>query len=422
MLDISDGTTSEIRLPDKFRRLFQGPARYRCAYGGRGSSKTRSFAVMSAVYAYKYPINVLCAREFQNSLDESSFEEVRKAIESHQFLKYSFEVGKKYIYGPHGNRYYFSGLSRGLDSVKSKAAIGVAWVDEGEGISDPSFRKLFPTVRGDIPSLGFNSEIWLGWNPESVDSPIHTRFRINTPDNCRIIKINYTDNPWFPASLREDMEHDFRVDSDMAAHTWLGEIITRSEAQVFNGKWKVDRFEVMDADGKTGEGWEGPYQGVDFGFSTDPFAAVRLWIKGRDLFVEYAVTKLRLENDDTATWVNRKIPRFEKYVIRADSAEPKSISYLSRKGLPRITASKKWPNSIVQGIKYMRSFDNIIIHERAVDIIKEARLYSHKIDKRTQDILPDIADANNHCWDACRYAISPMIHESEAEGRIRIRI
>lgn len=377
---------------------------------------------MSAVYAYRYPINVLCAREFQNSLDESSFEEVRKAIEKHQFLKYSFDVGKKYIYGPHGNRFYFAGLSRGLDTIKSKASIGVAWVDEGEGISDASYRKLFPTVRGDLPDLGFKSEIWIGWNPESLDSPTHTRFRVNTPDNCRIIKLNHRDNPWFPDSLRDDMRHDFRVDADMAAHTWEGELITRSEAQVFNGKWKVDRFEVMDADGKTGEGWEGPYQGIDFGFSTDPFAAVRLWIKGKDLFVEYAVTKLRLENDDTATWVNRKIPRFEKYVIRADSAEPKSISYLARKGLPRIQAAKKWPNSIVQGVKYMRTFENIIIHERCVDLIKEARLYSYKIDKRTEDILTDIVDANNHCWDASRYAISPMIHESEAEGRVRIRI
>jgi len=81
---------------------FEGKHGYRCSHGGRGSAKTRTFALMTAVKAYQSMMNgesgvVLCAREFMNSLEESSMQEVKQAILSVPWLASNFDIGEKYI-------------------------------------------------------------------------------------------------------------------------------------------------------------------------------------------------------------------------------------------------------------------------------------------------------------------------------------
>jgi phage terminase large subunit len=93
---------SRIELPKKLVPIFTGEALFRGAYGGRGSAKTRSFAKMAAVrglvcaQAGESGV-IVCGREFQNSLDESSMAEVKAAIESEPWLNQHYELGEKYI-------------------------------------------------------------------------------------------------------------------------------------------------------------------------------------------------------------------------------------------------------------------------------------------------------------------------------------
>ena len=198
---MSQTDTVEINLPPKIVDLFEGEARYRCAYGGRGSAKTRSFALMTAVRGYQWGMEgkqgqILCAREHLNSLDESSLEEVKSAIRGVKFLSDYYELGEKYIRSKDGRiNYVFSGLRRNLDSIKSKARIILCWVDEAEGVSDSAWQKLIPTVRED------DSEIWVTWNPETKHSATHRRFRVHPPQDMKIAEINWRDNPFFPKVL-----------------------------------------------------------------------------------------------------------------------------------------------------------------------------------------------------------------------------
>jgi phage terminase large subunit len=69
----------------------------------------------------------------------------------------------------------------------------------------------------------------------------------------------------------------------------------------------------------------------------------------------------------------------------------------------------KWPGSVEDGIEFIKTFDEVVIHTRCKDMQDEARLYSYKIDKRTRDITDKVEDDNNHRWDAVRYALGPMI-------------
>jgi phage terminase large subunit len=103
------------------------------------------------------------------------------------------------------------------------------------------------------------------------------------------------------------------------------------------------------------------------------------------------------------------IPGAEKYTIRADSARPETISYLKRHGLPKLEGVKKWPGSVEDGVSHLRQYERIIIHPRCKHATDEARHWSYKIDSRTGDVLPKLADGHEHIWDAVRYALTPMI-------------
>ncbi len=143
----------QFKLPPKLVPVFQGEARYRGSWGGRGSGKTRSFALMTAVEGYRYGKSgisgqILCAREHLNSLDESSLEEVKSAIRSVDWLEDYYEIGERYIRSKDGNiKYVFAGLRHNLDSIKSKAKLLLCWVDEAESVSEAAWRKLVPNVR-----------------------------------------------------------------------------------------------------------------------------------------------------------------------------------------------------------------------------------------------------------------------------------
>ncbi|HDL5462370.1 TPA: PBSX family phage terminase large subunit, partial [Mannheimia haemolytica] len=384
--------------------------RYKGAYGGRGSGKTRAFAKMSAVSAYKRAMQgesgvILCGREFMNSLEESSLEEVKQAIKSEPFLANFFDVGEKYVRTKDGRiSYVFSGLRHNLDSIKSKARILIAWIDEAETVSETAWRKLIPTVREN------NSEIWVTWNPENRGSATDTRFRQNPPENSCIIEMSYQDNPWFPDVLEQERLNDKqRLDDATYRWIWEGAYLEASEAQIFRGKYQEMEF-VPNPD------FDGPYYGLDFGFAQDPTAAVKCWVFNGDLYIEFEAGKVGLELDDTADFIAKGVPQIADHVVRADSARPESISYLKRHGLPRIIGVEKWKGSVEDGIEHIKSYGKVFIHPRCQQTLNEFRLYSYKTDRLSGDVLPVVIDAHNHFIDALRYALTPLMQVKSAKG------
>lgn len=401
-------STVKLAIPPKLIPLFTAPdKRYRCAYGGRGSGKTRTFALMTAVRGYQLAESgdrgvILCAREFMNSLDESSMEEVKQAIRSVEWLERYYDIGEKYIRTNNGRvKYVFSGLRHNLDSIKSKAKIQLCWIDEAEGVSEVAYQKLLPTIREE------GSELWVTWNPESNGSPTDNRFRKDIGVEGECIEMQYWDNPWFPSVLELERLSDLRrLDPQTYAWIWEGAYLESSDKQVFNGKYRIEEFEAPK------KGWDGPYYGVDWGFSQDPTAGVRAWVNGDKLMIDYEYAKVGLELDETAQALIKAIPGIEKHTVRADNARPESISYVKRNGLSRIEGVKKGKGSVEDGIQFIRSFREVIIHPRCTKTLEEFRLYSYKVDRLSGDVLSDIVDANNHLIDALRYALEPLMRRN----------
>jgi phage terminase large subunit len=232
--------TATIELPPKLVPIFTGGADIRGAYGGRGSGKTRSFAKMTAVRAYMWDMAgregiILCGRQFMNSLDDSSMEEIKAAIRSEPWLHAHFEIGEKFVRTKSGRvAYKFAGLDRSLDSIKSKSRILLCWVDEAEPVTEEAWIKLIPTLREE------DSELWVTWNPESKRSATHKRFREGRDARMKVCEINWRDNPWFPSVLERTRQRDKANRPDHYDHVWEGAFAT-----VFEGAFYVK--ELIDA-------------------------------------------------------------------------------------------------------------------------------------------------------------------------------
>ncbi|MES0686727.1 PBSX family phage terminase large subunit [Providencia stuartii] len=406
-------TVARIEIPPKLVPVFENEGvRYRGAYGGRGSAKTRTFALMTAIRGYMAAKNgqsgvILCAREYMNSLEESSMEEVKQAIRSVPWLSDFYELGEKYIRTKcRSVSYVFAGLRHNLDSIKSKARILIAWVDEAESVSEIAWTKLAPTVRE------AGSEIWVTWNPEKDGSATDKRFRKEPPDNAIIVEMNYDDNPWFPSVLEEERLSDqSRLDPNTYAWIWEGAYLENSDKQVLANKYVVQSF--------PDDLWKKADRllfGADFGFAKDPNTLIRMFILDDCLYIEREAYGVGVELDHMPAFYD-EIPEARKWPIKADSARPETISYLKRQGF-NISAAKKWQGSVEDGITYLRGFKQIIIHPRCKETAKEARLYSYKTDRITGEVLPVIEDAYNHCWDAVRYGLDGYITQKSIAGML----
>lgn len=371
---------------------------YRGLYGGRGSGKSFNAAKMAAVWGYAEPLRILCTREFQASISESFHAELKAAIASEPWLEAHYDVGVDYLKGANGTNFIFRGLRRNVQSVKSLAKIDLTIVEEAEDVPETSWLALEATVFRQP-----KSELWPLWNPRLEGSPVDARFRKQQPGNALIAEVNHFDNPFFPAGLeilrRREQE---RLDPATHHHVWEGGYLVNSDAQVLAGKWRVAEFEPADS-------WDGPYQGGDFGYAQDPTAAVRCYINGDTLYISHEAGGRSIELDAIGRKVSDQIPGFADYVSRWDSASPGSISILTRSGVPRATGAPKWQGSVDDGVRFLRSFREIVIHPRCKAAISEARLWSYKVDPLTGDVLPVLVDANNHYMDAVRYAVSPLI-------------
>lgn len=220
-------SSAQIQIVPRLIPVFEGEADIRGAYGGRGSGKTRSFAKMVAVRGFIYGRGgltgqLVCGRQFMNSLEDSSLEECKRAIEEEPFLAAYYEIGEKYIKSRDGRIWFtFVGLDRNIASIKSKGRILLLWVDEAEPVTDAAWNVVQPTLReeGD----GWNAELWVTWNPRRKTAAVEKRFRNSKDDpRVKVVECNWRDNPKFPAVLERQRRRDLTDRPEEYDHIWEG--------------------------------------------------------------------------------------------------------------------------------------------------------------------------------------------------------
>jgi len=160
-------------------------------------------------------IRVLCARELQNSIADSVIALLSDQIELMGLSEF-FDVQRAAIYGRNGSEFFFTGLKHNVSSLKSFEGVDICWVEEGESVSKSSWKVLLPTIRKE------RSEIWVTFNPDLDTDETYMRFVVNPPHDTVVRKVNWSDNPWFPSVLVNEMETLKSRDMDEYLHVWEG--------------------------------------------------------------------------------------------------------------------------------------------------------------------------------------------------------
>jgi phage terminase large subunit len=213
---------AKFEFPEKFEPLFE-PHPYKVYHGGRGAAKSWNFARALLILGRKLKLRILCAREFQKSIADSVHKLLADQIALMQFER-AYTVQERTIYGPNGTEFLFVGLYRNVDNIRSVEGVDIAWVTEAKNVSRSSWNTFEPTIRKDPPfgPFGQGSEIWIDFNPELETDETYVRFVLHPPPSAKVVKVNWRDNPWFPARLREQMETAKARSHDDWLNVWEG--------------------------------------------------------------------------------------------------------------------------------------------------------------------------------------------------------
>ena len=205
-----------LDLAEPFLPLLE-PWRYIVLHGGRGGAKTTAVSdVISGVKCISKPLNIVCAREFQNSMEESVKTTLEESIAKMELDNF-YEIQNNKILGKNGTVIRFKGLSRNIMSIKAWHNVDLVWIEEANTLSKASMELLIPTIRKP------GSQIIFTMNRHRRDDPVDERFIGGSdPDAC-VVKVGWQDNPWFPAELETERLKCKENEPDRYPHIWEGE-------------------------------------------------------------------------------------------------------------------------------------------------------------------------------------------------------
>lgn len=236
---------------------------------------------MAAVYGYRFGMQgtsgiIVCARQFMNSLADSSLEECKRAIEDEPWLAEYYDIGENYIKSRDGRiSFAFAGLDRNIASIKSKGRILLLWVDEAEPVTSAAWDIVDPTLREE--GTDWNAELWVTWNPARKTAPVETLFRRSKNPRCKGVVLNWRDNPRFPALLARKRETHQAEKPDTYEHVWEGDYVT-----VVEGAYYAQHLTKAKLDKRIGRVAEDPLMTlrafVDIGGTGARADAFAMWI------------------------------------------------------------------------------------------------------------------------------------------------
>lgn len=223
--------------PDKLKVLFE-PKRYKVLYGGRGAAKSWGVARALLIRGAQKPTRILCAREIQKSIADSVHQLLSDQVRN-LGLENFYKIQNNEIIGKNGTEFTFHGLKHNIANIKSVEGTDILWVEEAQNVSKSSWNTAIPTIRKE------GSEIWITFNPELEEDETFQRFVLDPPPNAFVVKVNWSDNPWFPKVLDEERLALKERDPNAYENVWEGHC-----KQVIDGAIYAEQLRQATADGR----------------------------------------------------------------------------------------------------------------------------------------------------------------------------
>jgi len=255
----------------------------------------------------------------------------------------------------------------------------------------------------------FDCKMILDYNPTNPYSWVRDLESEDLPGGLTTYVSTYKDNPFL------GKEHVELIESwqETNYNKWLvygcgeyGEV----EGAIFRN-WKMTDVFPKDIDYTLG---------IDFGFTNDPTAIIKVGRQDGEIYVEELCYKTQMTNQDIAKFlIDNKLDKCE---IIADSAEPKSIEEIKRAGIKSIFPAKKGADSILNGIDILQRY-KINIVKGSNNIVDEITNYIWKKDRVRGEYTNVPVDGWNHAIDPLRYiALSKFQMKSNGPSIVFRRI
>ena len=220
-----------IPIIGKFHRKFaSSTARHRLVWGGRNKGASWQIAMYLLDMAMKKPMFIPCVREVQKSTEHSVKKVLKETVERLEWDRF-FKTRATKIEGRNGSEFIFLGLNEQTgESIKSLEGADAAWVAESQSISRASFDIFVPTIRG-------TKDAYIFWdlNPMRASDPVYHDLILHadeSEDEIDSLYLTALDNPFDLGVLTGDLKRSFRLDPQMAAHTWLGKLLPEADSSV----------------------------------------------------------------------------------------------------------------------------------------------------------------------------------------------
>ena len=377
-----------------FPHLQDYSKRYEIYYGGAGSGKSVFLTQKLLIKAMARRRKVLVIRKFATTLKDSVFQLFIDTLKQWNIYSYcKINLSTYTITLPNDSIILFKGLDN-EEKIKSIAGITDIWCEEATELTEDEFTQLDLRLRAKEPDL----QAFASFNPVSKANWVYKKWfaedAIINPNNTMILKTTYKDNKFLPKEYTDALEEKARTNPTYYRIYALGEFCSLDRL-VFNN-WKVEEFNHNDIKGQL-------VIGLDFGFSNDISALTASIVdeNTNTIYIFKTWGDTNKTNDDLASIITSL--GFAKCQIKADSAEPKSIEELKRKGITRISACSKGKDSIIHGIQTLQQYQ-IIVHPSCEGIITEFENYSWQKDKKTGEYINQPIESFNHYIDSLRYS------------------
>lgn len=392
--------TVYLDVSPRYEQLFDEKARYLVMCGGAGSGKSE-FAARKLLYRSKKEggHRFLILRKVRSRVRESVLEVCKRLLDE-SGERYDFNKTERIIAFPslkgRRNEWLFDGLDD-PDKIKSIKGVTGIWMEEATEFTKDDFLQLDLRLREPGPSY---HQIMLTFNPDEAAGPwLKERFFDHKDPDARVHESTIEDNPI--TEIREA----YRVRLDMLDDPTYSAIYRFGQWALAKGV--IFNWGVIARPEGVFTSWADIIQpdeifyGLDFGFSVDPAALVRVYRKADVFWLEELLYARNLTNQELASEMKGKgIDRTDE--IYADSAEPKSIEEICRVGL-NVKPCAKGPDSVRAGIDYLKNL-KVHILEGSLNLIDERRRYKYKTDKAGNSLAVP-AEINDHLMSAVRYGI-----------------
>ena len=374
--------------------------------GGRASAKSTHVAIWLIYAMMKFPVTTLCVRKVANTLSDSVFEQLKEVIEI-LGVSHLWKIQKsplQLVYIPRGNKIIFRGADdpAKIKSIKaSRFPIAFCWFEElAEFKTEEEVSVIVNSVlRAELPK-GLTYKVIYSYNPPKkkqswVNKKFETQF---IPGNTFVHFSTYLDNPYISKAFIEEAEEVKKRNEFKYRWEYLGEPIGSGVVPFSNLEFReITKEEVKEFDNIR--------QAVDFGYSVDPMAFVRLHYnkKHRKIYIFGEIYRVKMSIRELAEKI--KANRWNDTIVYCDAAEPRSIAELRDYGIKAIKAHKG-PGSIEHGENWLDDLEAIVIDpKRCPNTAREFENIDYQIDK-DGNTIPRLEDKDNHSIDAVRYALS----------------